>query len=309
MRLDELAAAYPQALARAVPDWTLGCFRRRCITYANGGEDPGTHVIWIQSHGMTGDLRIPADRPSVAHRAGLADCTREELEALSLVEGGVAATAFAGERMSWSGWCAFQPYDKWPEPGELRRIGTCLLEFAPSGIYVEDWRLQPSATTLLAGLRLVGESRDGGPLELRDGGLVVAGDHAILSLGRRRPLAGDAPLPAQMRTAADPAALAAAIFESVTSYARRDAAGAYRVELSTDPFAPSGAALPLDGFAAGDAPGLLVQSLVEDGRRLSRCWRIDTLLPDAPVPAATPAAASGLAWLARESGHLAGANA
>lgn len=306
MRLEDLAAIAPQAAPPAVPAWTLGCFRRRCITYANGAEDARTQVIWIQSHGLTGDLRIAADRPSVAHRRALADCTREELVELCLAEGGVAETAYADGRMSWANWCAFQPYDKWPEPGELRRVGNCLLEFAPSGVYVEDWRLQPSASQLLVGLRLLDESLDGGPARPRDGGLVIAGDHAILALDRTQALDSCAPLPEQMRAADDPVGLAQRIFSARTSLARRRPSGDYVVELSTDPFAPS-VALDLDGFAPGEQPGVLLQRSVVDGQTLRRSWRVDTLLPAAPLEWATPAQEAGAAWLEREAGRLPGA--
>jgi hypothetical protein len=282
-----LAREAPQARPPAVPAWTLGCFHRRCITYATGAEDVATRVVWVQSHGLTGDIRVPADRPDVSHRASLADCTGVELEALALAEGGVADTAWDGRRMSWSNWAALQPYDKWPEAGELRRVGPSLLEFAPSGIYVEDWRLQPSAPGPLIGLRLVAE--DGAP---RDGGLVVAGDHALFALSRRTPLESDEPLPLQARRGVDPARL----FEAAAHYAVRRGES-YLTRLATDPFA-EGQALDLDGFEPGPAPDVLRQG--------PRLWRVDTLLPEATIPIATPAEPAGLAWLEREGPRLAG---
>lgn len=303
MTLFDLASAHPQSRGLAVPSWTLGCFRRRSITYANGAEDARTHVIWIQSHGLTGDLRIPAGRPTMTHRASPAECSREELMALCLAEGGVAEAAFTDGRMRWSAWCAFQPYDKWPEPGVVRRVGTCLIEFAPSGIYVEDWRLQPSRTAPLVGLRLVKESLDDRPASPRDGGLVIAGDHAILSLGRWEPLASDEPLSEQLRTAPDPADLAQRIFSAEASYARRQASGRYVIELSTNPWA-TGMTLDLHGFEPSPRPGLLIQEC-EAGLR--RTWRVDTLLPDAPCALDTPALASGAEWLRREVSRLPGA--
>jgi hypothetical protein len=300
MNLLELAAQAPQAAPLAVPPWTLGCFKRRCITYASGAEDVSTRVIWIQSHGLTGDIRVPVDRPDVSHRSGLTDCSREELVALAHVEGGVADTAFGGGLMSWGGWTAFQPYDKWPEPGELRRVGGSLLEFAPSGAYVEDWRLQPDSAGPLVGLRLVSEN--GRP---REGGLVIAGDHAIAVLGRPAPLASDQPLPLQLRAAADARSLAKAVFAAETRYARRGAAG-YVVELATDPFV-EGSRLDLDGFTAGPDAGSLRQAgLDADGELVERIWTIDTLLADQALGLATAAEPAGLAWLQGEAPRLPG---
>lgn len=299
MRLEDLARDAPFAQPLAVPEWTLGCFHRRSITYANGLEDAATQVIWIQSHGLTGDLRIPAARPATGAAASLADCTSEALIELAKGEGGVADTAFTGGRMSWSNWAAFQPYDKWPEPGELRRIGPALIEFAPSGIYVEDWRLQPGSDGLLVGLRLVSEAHSGGAHLPRDGGLVICGDHAIFALARREDLPRDGPVHRQIADSIDPAALARQAFDARAAYARRGADGEYRVVLAVDPFA-QGHALALDGFApAGE--GELLQVLV-DG--IERRWRIDTLLAGRVGSTATAAEAEAAAWLSQEADTL-----
>jgi len=296
MTLEELARAAPFTRPLAVPAWTLGCFHRRSITYADGTEDAAVRVIWVQSHGLTGDLRIPARRPDLAGRRSLADCTRDELVELAKGEGGVADTSFPGGRMDWTNWAAFQPYDKWPEAGQLRRVGPALIEFAPSGIYVEDWRLQPGSAGLRVGLRLISETAPGAEPAPRDGGLVIAGDHAILALARRRALPAAGPVHRQL--AADPS-LAADVFDAEASYARRGPDGDWRVELAIDPFA-EGKAPPLTGFAA-DQQGRLRQTL-EDG--VVRLWSIDTLLADQPLDAATDAAPEGQAWLRRESETL-----
>lgn len=295
MTLEELVRTAPFARPPAVPAWSLGCFHRRSITYATGVEDADTRVIWVQSHGLTGDLRLPAVRRDLRHRGSLAACTAEELAALAQGEGGVADTGLREGRMTWSNWAAFQPYDKWPEPGELRRVGPALIEFAPSGIYVEDWRLQPGSAGLRVGLRLVSETPPGGPETPRDGGLVIAGEHAIFALARRTALPAEAP--AHRQLAADPS-LAAAVFDAQALYARRQA-DTWRVALSIDPFA-EGTMLDLGGFAAG-AEGELLQSL-EDGTR--RRWRIDTLLADQPAEPATPADPDAEAWLAGEADTL-----
>jgi len=298
MRLDDLARAAPFARPLAVPSWTLGCFHRRSITYANGREDDSTRVIWIQSHGLTGDLRIPAARPDVRARGSLAGCTPEELAELAKGEGGVAQTSFRAGRMTWSKWVAFQPYDKWPEPGELRRVGPALVEFAPSGVYVEDWRLQPGSGGLLCGLRLVSEAPPDGEHVPRDGGLVIAGDHAIFALARRERLPAHAPVHRQIAAVADPHRLAGAAFDAQAAYARRDpGAHDYRIVLGVDPFA-EGRVLALNGFAlAGE--GMLLQTL-EDGAE--RRWRVDTLRPDVVLPAATSTQAAE--WLSQEADTL-----
>lgn len=291
MTLDELARQAPFALPLKVPDWTLGCWKRRCITYATGHEDPFTDVIWIQSHGLTGDFRAPAWRPGTEGRSGLGDFSPDELRDLACAEGGVAQTGWSGDRMRWGDWCSFQPYDKWPEPGRLERIGTCLIEWAPSGIYVEDWRLLPGSAGTCAGLRLISETV-AGVERARDGGLVRCGDHLILTLGRREPLEEGAPAHTQLGLGLG------RVFDGVVAYARADG-GCWRVGLSTDRFLEGALLEDLGSFERSGEDEILQVS----GETVRR-WRIDTLLPDLQVTASTPATAEGLAWLEREGGVL-----
>jgi hypothetical protein len=284
MTLEELARQAPFARPLAVPAWTLGCWRRRCITYANGREDADTTVIWIQSHGLTGDLRIPAWRPSTAGKTGFGDFEQADLKLLASVEGGVADTRWDGHRMAWDNWSAFQPYDKWPEPGVLQRVGASLIEWAPSGIYVEDWRLQGGSSGPLVGLRL--EEEDGCK---RDGGLVISGDHAMFTLGRLEELPESLPAQRQLSAGAD------RLFEAEASYCRRAMTG-WSVEQSTNPFLEGDTTPLTDGFEpAGE--GLLRQRA--GGRQ--RLWRIDCLLADVDIPHQTPASAEGQAWLVGEA--------
>ena len=66
MELTELCSLHNTTpTSGAVPSWTLGCFRRRSISFFNGDSDDSTLVLWLQSRGLTGDLRLAADRPGV----------------------------------------------------------------------------------------------------------------------------------------------------------------------------------------------------------------------------------------------------
>ncbi len=274
MTLDELAEAAPFAGSAKVPPWTMGCFHRRSITYASGEEDTGTQVVWVQSGGLTGDIRIPAGRPELGGRRSLADCSRDELAALAEAEGGVADTRFRRGRMSWDNWVSFQPYNKWPEPGDLRRVGGCLMEFAPSGAYVEDWRFQPGSEGLQVGLRLVSETGEDGVARPRDGGLVVAGEHVIQVLGRRKALPTSEPAAQQIRAAADLAAVVAEVFDCEASYFRRDPGSVRcRVELSTNPLQEGLTQSVLGDFRPGPRMGLLLQQVSTAETTVERMWR------------------------------------
>ena len=75
MHLFELANEYApsprEALRAGVPEWALGCFRRRGITFFTGAEDVQTEVIWLQSRGLTADFGgAPPAHGAESGRAG-----------------------------------------------------------------------------------------------------------------------------------------------------------------------------------------------------------------------------------------------
>ena len=300
MSLDLLAATRPYAEPLAVPRWTLGCFHRRCITFATGIEDASTRVIWIQSHGLTGDLRLPLVRPDVRARGALEACTVAERAELARGEGFVARTSWDGALMHWDAFAAFQPYEKWPEPGRLERVGACLVEWAPSGIYVEDWRLQPGGSGLSVGLQLVSETGPDGVSRPRSGGLVIAGDHALMLIGRRTPLPEGR---VHEILTADPDLWEDA-FDCEVAYAHRRDDG-WPIQLAVDPFMEGRDLLGGAIFGADPSPDLLVQrNPGPDVAWRERIWRIDTLRNDLDADAATPVLPVGMDWLIREADAL-----
>src|SRR4051794_11791621 len=101
MELLELCSLHGTTPAsRSVPPWTLGCFRRRSITFFNGDFDDTTLVVWLQSRGLTGDLRLSADRPKPASREALRELSLGELTRLAEVEGGISTTRFEPDSAS-----------------------------------------------------------------------------------------------------------------------------------------------------------------------------------------------------------------
>jgi hypothetical protein len=138
-----------------VPTRLLGCWYRRYIRFPDGTEDTSTRVIWVQTLSGVGDIRVPATRPDLRARSGLADCSKEELLALAEQDCFCGVTLFNSKAKpfptaSWpkeSYLFRFQPVITFPEPGWMEWLegGTCMIERAPSGAYVEDWRLQPAS--------------------------------------------------------------------------------------------------------------------------------------------------------------------
>jgi hypothetical protein len=306
MTLAELLAAHACRPTHGVPDWMLGYYKRRAISFANGHTDLQTHVCWLQSRSFTIDLRLPLEDLQVVAR-NLVDYSAAELQVLANYEGWEALSDWREPMLSWHSDTSLQLHNRWPEPAELKRFGNCMIEFAPSGAYVEDWRLQPSAPGPLIGLRLLEEREVGsGVVRHRGGGLIVCGDYAALVLGRAEPLVvpADTQLRERVAAAVGDAAQLARLFNFETSVAQGSLAKGYTVSLSTQPARVGQRLLALDGFEYLAAEEQVRQTVEVDGIVCQRLFTIDTLeasLPYAQATGFTPAAA---AWFERESPTL-----
>lgn len=152
------------------PRALLGAFRRKSITFCTGLTDERSVVFWFQSKTFTIDLRLPdgAVTPVAARQGWIGDTQWDEQT----------------RQMSWGVRTSYQPRNQWPEPASFSFIGNCVLEYAPSGAYVEDWR-QQCCRGPLVGLRLV-SMLDGttGQTVPMDGGLILAGEHAAYAQSR-----------------------------------------------------------------------------------------------------------------------------
>lgn len=172
MTLADLLAALPQSNLSdmAFPQALLGAFRRKSITFANGLTDETTVVYWFQSKTFTIDLRLPDGpaTPPVDRQGWVGETLWDD----------------AAQQLSWTINRSYQPRNQWPEPATLSFIGNCVLEYAPSGAYVEDWR-QQSTTGPLLGLRLLSLFNETtGHTHAMDGGLIVAGGYAAYAQSR-----------------------------------------------------------------------------------------------------------------------------
>lgn len=302
MNLLELARANPQATQAGVPEWMLGHFRRRTISFFDGRSDERTQVHWLQSRTFTIDLRLPdAPPPPVC---AWQDYSAEQLRVLANHEGWMADSLWRDGQLGWEGGVSLQTHNRWPEPAILHRVGNSMIEFAPSGAYVEDWRLQATGGPLI-GLRLL-EERDAetGALLHLGGGLILCGEHAGWVRGRPDKLA-DAPgtLRDRVATLQGDAEALAAIFGCESSLAKRDDAGNYRIALSTRP-AQVGQPLDLDGFELRSDGTLRQQLIRPDGRAVVRTFEIDTLEPQWQPVLSSPSTPQAEAWFAAEGETL-----
>lgn len=302
MRLHELLA-HAQRTQGGVPDWMLGYFKRRSISFANGLTDSTTHVCWFQSRHFTIDLRLPLEQVQPPPR-NWDEYSADELRIMANYEGWEALSDWNGQSLSWHSETAFQLHNRWPEPALLQRVGNCMIEFAPSNAYVEDWRLQPSAAGPLIGLRLIDElDLDSGAVRHRGGGLIVCADYAAMVLGRAQEPDGDS-LRDEVAAAFGDAERHAELFNFETSVAQGSLADGYVVSLSTCPGRVGQSLLPLDGFEYVPEQQLVLQQLTVDGVRCERRFAIDTIEPMVPFSQATAWTPEAQSWFSQESPTL-----
>ncbi|TWE11092.1 hypothetical protein FB481_101590 [Pseudomonas sp. AG1028] len=298
MNLLELAARYPQRVEGSVPDWMLGHFRRRTISFADGRSDERTQVHWLQSRTFTIDLRLP-DAPALPMRAWQ-DYTVAELRQLANHEGWVADSLWENGYLSWHGGVSLQMHNRWPEPAQLQRIGNCMIEFGTSGAYVEDWRLQASSGPLI-GLRLLEEcDAETGEVLQRGGGLILCGEQLGWVQGRAvEPLEPGLQLRERVEQAQGDGEALALLLGCETSLAYADKQGRYQVALSTQP-ARVGQSVVLDGFDIPVAGRVCQHLLRADGRAVVRTFVIDTLELDWRADLTTSSTVDAQRWFAAE---------
>ncbi len=173
-----------------------GCWRRSWIRFADGTFDDTTTVVWLQTESQMVDVRINDvclyDYGSdISRRSGLHDCSMDELRAIAsndassgFTECGPPTVGADGVRCATASWNTrghgvnFQPVSAFPEPGLMtwNEDATVMMERAPSGAYVEEWKLVPG-------------SRD--PLSVIDDGLATtyrSGDVAVFVRDRATPI-------------------------------------------------------------------------------------------------------------------------
>ncbi|HQS59167.1 MAG: hypothetical protein B7Y56_07040 [Gallionellales bacterium 35-53-114] len=315
MHLRELIKSHAQAKPAGVPDWMLGFFKRYSISFANGLSDTNTHVCWLQSRNFTIDLRLPIEIDQVLAKP-LIDYSAQELQQFANYEGWLATSVWDGRMLSWCDTdISLQLHNRWTEPAILKRVGNCMVEFCPSDVYVEDWRLQPSAPGPLVGLKLLVERElASGRVRHTGGGLIVCGDYAGLVLGRAKPLSNPAGKPLKMLVAeaAGDAAALSHLFAIETSVAKGCLDTGFEVAYSTHAHLLKTQLFPLDGFeypvqdADYEAEGamLIRQTLEIDGIVCVRLFTIDTLEAQLDFAQTSATTAEAAAWFDSESPTL-----
>jgi len=312
MHLQELLAGYTKQPTQGVPDWMLGYFKRYSISFADGRTDLATHVCWLQSRNFTLDLRLPIVTQQVAAKPWQ-DYSVEELLIMADYEGWEALCDWGDGTLSWQDTdTSLQLHNRWIEPGILKRFGNCMIELAPSGAYVEDWRLQPSKPGHLIGLRLLEERViESGVVRHSGGGLILCGDYAGIVLGRAQSIASthnyNSMRDLVVEAHGQPDKLAA-LFNFETSIAQGSINEGYHVTMSTKPARIGEAICPLDGFEyvehTDSKNQLIRQTLTCGGELCERIYVVDTIEQDVSYEQATAFTPEAETWYAREEKTL-----
>ncbi|WEK46105.1 MAG: hypothetical protein P0Y56_13930 [Candidatus Andeanibacterium colombiense] len=264
----------------------LGTFRRKSISFCTGVTDETTVVYWLQSKSFSIDLRLP----------------EEAATPLTERQGWVGDTLWDDESglLSWQIARSYQPRNQWPEPARLNIVGNCVLEFAPSGAYVEDWRQKSSSGPFL-GLRLVSMLNEATGQETpADGGFVIAGEHAAFAQSRL-PRIDDA----LERTGSLESALAAGIAteEEIESYEVSVAIGGRAITYSTRNSRLG------ETIGAGDfsicPDGTVAHERLVGGELCVLIYEVDVFEPDFTFDTQTPSTSEVLEWMEQEKCHLA----
>jgi hypothetical protein len=221
-----------------VPPELFGCWQRTWIEFADGTRDDTSTVIWLQLQSKMADIRVSVDQPG-HDRGSLAECSLDELRTLAESESSSGYTTCTpivigddGARRATAEWftrghgVAFQPVSAFPEPGllEWNDDGTVLYERAPSGAYVEEWRLIPGTSD---GLQYA-QRADGGEL-------YVAGMVAVLVRDRPHAIPRAARLQELVAECGEDRDAIERLIDCEFSFARQHGSG-YVVEASTLPW-------------------------------------------------------------------------
>lgn len=304
MHLKELITQFQQRPSQTVPNWVIGCFKRKSISFSSGLTDISTHVLWLQGRNITIDLRLPIESDQITN-GSWQDCNEDERYQLANYEGWFAYSDWQDEVLSWSGGTAFQIHNRWPQPATLTRVGNCMMEFSPTDAYIEEWRLRSSSTGPLVSLELIEETNlDTGECRHRGGALIINGDWAGIVLGRAKEITDETET-GQLRELVkhvkidDP--VNHDIFNFETSVAQGSLEEGYTVKFTTVEGRKNQTLFELEGFEFDSSTEQVIQLFKEHGQTIERRFSIDTLEPTFNYSNVTETTAESERWVEKES--------
>lgn len=268
-----------------LPQYLLGAFRRKSITFANGLTDENTLVYWFQSKTFTIDLRLKDSQSTpVLERQGWVGDTLWDAQ---------------NQLLSWRLSSNYQIHVQWPEPAKLYSIGNAILEFSPSHAYVEDWRQQATRGIYL-GLRLFKiENTELNTSYPADGGLILC-DHFIAFAKSRHPDIQQVFKSAETLT--DAISKQQISLEAIQDYEVSISFDQQIIDLSTVTN-KVGSKIDLENFQQLDHNTLLQQRII-DGELCRLYFTLDVFHPDFCFTTLTGTSTASKSWFDHEENHL-----
>ncbi len=201
---------------------------RRTLLRAPGVEDTTTQVYWLQTSSWHADIRVPADRPVLSGRTGLAALNAQEMRALARQQGFAGITEVEADLCRWHRRFDYQPPSGFNDVGRMQFEGPDrLLEYGVEQDYFEIWERMPGSG---AGKVQEADDPEGRPaLQLTLGPWVMFVRPRHTALER-------APGLGELVAAADNATRAALLDFEISFGQRHGSGKAWRVELSTLPW-------------------------------------------------------------------------
>jgi len=279
VNIKTLIEQHSQQATNSIPDWMIGCFKRRSISFASGETDIDTHVFWLQGRNLTIDLRLPIESEMVANQSW-EQCPAEALYQLANYEGWSAESTWEGNQLSWSGGTSFQIHNRWPEPAILSRVGDCMIEASPFESYIEDWRIKSRELGALLSLELISEENlTTGELRHQGGALIINGDWAGLVLGRSSELELDkhTQLRDHVKQGSADIPFLKQVFNFETSVAKGNLTEGFNINFSTMPTRVGESLFELDGFEFDEENNEVLQFFKEGVQQIKRRFSIDTI--------------------------------
>lgn len=253
-----------------LPEWLRGAWRRVLLRTPDGAEDRATEVLWLQTGCLFADIRIPADRPSLAGRRGVEDCAADELVKAASVRAFAGWTQFHAGVCRWTRPIDFQPPTGQEDAGRMALRDGALWEYGLRDDYAEEYVRVASGGSRIAAWALQPDAVDPRP-----GVLVIVDGLVMRAIGRPRALpVGDSLADLVLRHRDDRDVLRQ-LFDCEISLA---AADGLVVTRSTLPWREGSRLAPSGAFRYGSGP----DELIEEGDP-PRLWHRRGTGPDAPT--------------------------
>jgi len=214
-----------------VPDRYRGLWRRRLLVEEDGRRDADTIVWWLQTGQLFADIRLPADRGSVAGAACFADLDEAGLHCLARQEGFAGVLEWTEGACAWRRSIDFRPLPGPPDEGWMTEEAPGLMiERGLHRGYLEEW--EQSLPEDAISDEWIWHHGWSGPTFLKIGGVFMLAEDRRPAPPRRNNFEADV-----MAAIGDEAALAA-LLDCEISFGRVDPNGEWRISLSTLPWQP-----------------------------------------------------------------------